>query len=293
MPELPEVETVLRGLGPAMDGASFAHVIVRRPNLRFPFPERFAERLSGARVLAMRRRAKFITVALSTGEVLVLHLGMSGRFTVDTHNISVSPGTFYHDTGAAHTHDHVVFIMSNGSTITYNDPRRFGFMTLLGPGEQESYPHFAGLGIEPLGNAFHAQALDRLFSGKKAPMKAVLLDQRVIAGLGNIYVCEALHRAQISPERAAGTISGRGARKVALRERLATAIRDVLTEAIAAGGSSLKDYAQTDGALGYFQHTFRVYDREGEPCPSPGCDGVIRRAVHSGRSSWWCARCQT
>jgi formamidopyrimidine-DNA glycosylase len=292
MPELPEVETVMRGLAPAMQGQRFARVLQRRPNLRWPFPERFAERLTGARIETMRRRAKFILADLSSGETLVMHLGMSGRFTVALAEAAMAPGAFHHDPGGGVAHDHVVFEMSNGATITYNDPRRFGFMSLLGAGAEATDPHFAGLGIEPLGNTFHADALDRLFAGKAAPLKAALLDQRLIAGLGNIYVCEALHRAHLSPYRAAGTLSGPGSRKREARERLAATIRDVLTEAIAAGGSSLKDYAQTDGALGYFQHTFRVYDREGEPCPTPGCTGSIRRDVQAGRSTWWCGRCQ-
>ena len=291
MPELPEVETVRRGLEPAMVGATFLAVTLRRPDLRFPFPDRFAERLTGARVTALARRAKFLAAALSTGETLIMHLGMSGRFTVETADRILRPGDFHHETGKVSPHDHVVFDLG-GARVTYNDTRRFGFMSLAPTEVLDSHPHFAGLGLEPLGNDFHADAIDRLFSGKTAPLKAALLDQRLIAGLGNIYVCEALHLSHLSPFRSAGTIAGTGRRARDAREGLAAAIRAVLTDAIAAGGSTLRDYAHTDGSLGYFQHRFRVYDREGEPCPTPGCGGVIRRDVQAGRSTFWCGGCQ-
>lgn len=292
MPELPEVETVCRGLAPAMVGARFAAVDLRRPALRFPFPERFAERLTGARLHALTRRAKFLIGSLSTGEALIMHLGMSGRFLVEEKAHAARPGQFHHDPGRHLVHDHVVFAFETGARVTYNDVRRFGFMDLLPQEGLEASRHFAGLGIEPLGNDFHADALDRLFEGRAAPLKAALLDQKLVAGLGNIYVCEALHRAGLSPTRAAGSIAGRGRRQAEARERLAGAIRDVLTEAVAAGGSSISDHAKTDGSLGYFQHRFRAYDREGAACATPGCRGVIRRMVQSGRSTFYCAACQ-
>jgi len=292
MPELPEVETVRRGLEPAMVGARFSAVETRRPNLRFPFPERFADRLTGARVNALTRRAKFLIASLSSGEALILHLGMSGRFLVETGKTATQPGVFHQDVGRHAAHDHVVFRFDGGATVTYNDVRRFGFMDLVSQEGLEASPHLSGLGIEPLGNDFHADALDRLFSGRTAPLKAALLDQKLIAGLGNIYVCEALHRAGLAPTRAAGSIAGPGKRALAARQALATAIRDVLTEAVAAGGSSISDHARTDGSLGYFQHSFRAYDREGKACTTPGCSGTIRRMVQSGRSTFHCALCQ-
>lgn len=292
MPELPEVETVRRGLEPAMVGRRFLNVELRRANLRFPFSPHFAERLTGAGVTALERRAKFLAAALDTGETLVMHLGMSGRFVVETTTTVGAPGAFHNDPGRLPAHDHVVFTLSGGARITYNDVRRFGFMLLVPTAERETSAHFAGLGVEPLGNAFHADLLDEMFARKAAPLKAALLDQRLIAGLGNIYVCEALHRAGLSPFRAAGDIAGPGRRKGEARQKLAATIRDVLVEAIEAGGSTLKDYAHTDGSLGYFQHRFKVYDREGEPCSAAGCAGVVLRAVQSGRSTYYCKACQ-
>lgn len=292
MPELPEVETVRRGLEPAMVGARFTGVEQRRENLRFAFPPRFAARLTGAGVRALARRAKFLAADLDTGETLIMHLGMSGRFIVERGETSLTPGEFHDSSLRLPAHDHVVFTLSNGARITYNDVRRFGFMALEPTSALEASPHFAGLGVEPLGNAFNADALDRLFSGKATPLKAALLDQRLIAGLGNIYVCEALSRAGLSPFRAAGDIAGSGKGRAAKRDLLALAIREVLAEAIEAGGSTLRDYAHTDGSLGYFQHRFRVYDREGQPCPTQGCAGVVLRAVQSGRSTYHCKACQ-
>jgi formamidopyrimidine-DNA glycosylase len=293
MPELPEVETVRRGLEPAMVGASLERVVVRRPDLRFPFPPRFAERLQGRRIEALGRRAKYLLADLAGGDVLIMHLGMTGRFTVSGGpGAALVPGAFHHAAGGDATHDHVVFGLSNGFAVTYNDARRFGFMTLVPRDGLESHPLIAGLGVEPLGNALDGALLARLFSGKAAPLKAALLDQRLIAGLGNIYVCEALHRAGLSPKRAAGTLATRGGKPTAGAVRLAATIRDVLQEAVAAGGSSLRDYAHTDGSLGYFQHAFRVYDREGEPCPRAGCQGAVRRLVQSGRSTFYCGVCQ-
>jgi formamidopyrimidine-DNA glycosylase len=292
MPELPEVETVRRGLEPAMLGQSFVRVTLRRKDLRFPFPAHFKERLEGQKVTSLARRAKYIVAELSSGEVLILHLGMSGRFSVDLNGSVARPGVFHHAPGAGKPHDHVVFEMSNGAIITYNDPRRFGFMDLIAREGMDSSRHFAKMGIEPLGNAMDGEYLRSVFAGKKTPLKAALLNQGLIAGLGNIYVSEALHRAGLSPKRMAGTLAtNRGAMR-GRAELLAISIRDVLQEAVAAGGSSLRDYAHTDGSLGYFQHRFRVYDREGEPCPTPACTGRISRIVQSGRSTFYCPKCQ-
>jgi formamidopyrimidine-DNA glycosylase len=293
MPELPEVETVRRGLEPAMVGARITSVEQRRPELRFPFPDRFAERLSNQTIVALGRRAKYLLVDLSSGDVLVMHLGMTGRFTVDWPGLEgAAPGDFHHEAGGIPAHDHVVFHLSNGVRVTYNDARRFGFMVLTTRTELPAHPLFRDIGIEPLGNALNGQLLAELFAGKTAPLKAALLDQRLIAGLGNIYVCEALHRAHLSPRRAAGTLARKDGSAGAAANRLAAVIREVLEEAVAAGGSTLRDYAHTDGSLGYFQHNFRVYDREGEPCPTPGCGGVVRRLVQSGRSTFYCGECQ-
>lgn len=287
MPELPEVETVRRGLEPAMTGARFLAVEARRPDLRFPFPPGFADRLTGETVLSMGRRAKYLLADLSSGDVLVMHLGMTGRFLIGAPDGHVEePGEFANEVKEDARHDHVVFRLSNGFTITYNDVRRFGFIDLVPRAGLEISRHFKAMGIEPLGNELSGEAIERLFERKAAPLKAALLDQGLIAGLGNIYVCEALNRAGLAPERAAGTLSGQQARK------LATVIREVLEEAVEAGGSTLKDYRHTDGSLGYFQHRFRVYDREGEPCATPRCKGVIERLVQSGRSTYWCRSCQ-
>ncbi|PSC03879.1 DNA-formamidopyrimidine glycosylase [Alsobacter soli] len=293
MPELPEVETVRRGLEPAMVGQTIVGVEQRRPDLRFPFPERFAERLTGRKVEALGRRAKYLLADLSGGDVLVMHLGMTGRFTVAMPEAGASPlGEFHHEAGGVAAHDHVVLRLANGAVITYNDARRFGFMTLIARAELNEHPLFRAMGIEPLGNELNGASLAALFAGKSAPLKAALLDQRLVAGLGNIYVCEALHRARLSPRREAGTIASKAGGPTQKSERLAGVIRDVLEEAVAAGGSTLRDYAHTDGSLGYFQHTFRVYDREGAPCPTPGCRGVVQRIVQSGRSTFFCASCQ-
>jgi formamidopyrimidine-DNA glycosylase len=292
MPELPEVETVRRGLEPAMTGARILRVEQRRPDLRFAFPERFAERLAGQTVLGLGRRAKYLLADLSGGTVLVMHLGMTGRFLVTTAKDASAPGAFHHEAGADRAHDHVLFHLSGGTTVTYNDVRRFGFMTLVPRSELDSHPLFAQLGVEPLGNALDGALLSTLLAGKQTPLKAALLDQRLVAGLGNIYVCEALHRAGLSPRRMAGSIAGRDGRATARTTALAQAIRSVLAEAVEAGGSTLRDYAHTDGSLGYFQHAFRVYDREDEPCLRPGCSGTVMRIVQSGRSSFYCPRCQ-
>lgn len=282
MPELPEVETVRRGLLPAMEGSVIAHAEVNRPDLRWPFPENMAARLAGQRVIALRRRSKYILADLASGETLLIHLGMSGRMTVSGDPL----GVFHHDHPAAQKHDHVVFDMDNGARVTFNDPRRFGAMDLMETATADAHPLLAKLGPEPLGNSFDETYLADALAGRKTPVKSALLDQRIVAGLGNIYVCETLYRARISPNRRAGNLS---------RQRaggLVTIIRDVLLDAIEAGGSSLRDFRQADGELGYFQHRFDVYDREGQPCRSAGCNGTIRRIVQSGRSSFYCASCQ-
>ncbi|MCX5513585.1 DNA-formamidopyrimidine glycosylase [Kaistia algarum] len=286
MPELPEVETVRLGLLPAMEGARIERLELRRPDLRFPFPERFAERVGGRTVNSLGRRAKYLLADLDDGALLIMHLGMSGSFRIEAGDDAETIGEFYHPRGKAGVHDHVVFHLSGGQRVVYNDPRRFGFMDLARRDTAEASRHLAALGIEPIGNEFHGEALHRLVAGKKAPLKAALLDQRLVAGLGNIYVCEALHRAGLSPERQAGSLRPDEA------ERLADAVRTVLGEAIVAGGSSLRDHRQTNGELGYFQHSFRVYDREGDPCPNLTCDGVVERTVQSGRSTFHCRRCQ-
>ena len=282
MPELPEVETVKRGLAPAMEGAVIARAQVNRPDLRWPFPPAMAERLTGARVNALRRRSKYILADLDTGETLLIHLGMSGRMTVSGDPL----GQFTHEHPQAEKHDHVVLDMDNGARITFNDPRRFGAMDLLETAAADSHKLLAVLGPEPLGNDFHEDHLVAAFKGRNTPVKSALLDQGIIAGLGNIYVCEALFRAGISPRRKAGQIA---AHRVAA---LVPIIRQVLQDAIRAGGSSLKDFRQASGELGYFQHSFDAYGREGEPCRREGCAGSIARITQSGRSTFYCVKCQ-
>ncbi len=282
MPELPEVETVRRGLLPVMEGQVIASADVRRPDLRWPFPDRMAARLTGQRVERLRRRSKYILADLSSGESLLIHLGMSGRMLVS----GAMLGQFHHDHPAPEKHDHVVLDMSGGGRVTFNDARRFGAMDLIETARAEDHWLLAGLGPEPFGNAFHEDYLVGRLRGRVVPIKSALLDQRIVAGLGNIYVSEVLHRAGISPRRRAGRIA---APRVA---GLVPIIREVLAEAIEAGGSSLRDHRQPDGELGYFQHNFRVYDREGANCPTPGCTGIIGRIVQSGRSSFYCPVCQ-
>lgn len=280
MPELPEVETVRRGLLPAMEGAVIERAEVNRPDLRWPLPERMGERLTGARVDRLRRRSKYILADLDTGESLLIHLGMSGRMLVS----GVMLGGFHLDHPAPQKHDHVVLHMAGGARVTFNDARRFGAMDLVRTDREDAHWLLAGLGPEPFGNAFHEAYLVERLKGRATPIKAALLDQRIVAGLGNIYVSEVLHRAGIDPRRQAGRIA---AHRVA---GLVPIIRDVLAEAIEAGGSSLRDHRQADGELGYFQHAFRVYDREGEPCQT--CATPVRRIVQSGRSSFFCPTCQ-
>ncbi|MFN4088754.1 MAG: bifunctional DNA-formamidopyrimidine glycosylase/DNA-(apurinic or apyrimidinic site) lyase [Alphaproteobacteria bacterium] len=282
MPELPEVETVCRGLRTALVGRRLVRITVRRPDLRFPFPVRFGARLQGRGVVAIRRRAKYILADLDDGTVWLTHLGMSGRMVL-------GPGPV-NDVGL---HEHVTVETDDGGVVRYIDARRFGFMDLFPLATAAAHPRLAGLGLEPVGDGvppLTGPVLTALFAGRAATLKATLLDQRLIAGLGNIYVCEALYRARLSPFRPAGTVTEAGAR------RLAAAIRSVLDDAIAAGGSSLRDYVQASGELGYFQHSWAVYGREGEPCPACDCDlgrtGGINRAVQSGRSTFFCVKRQ-
>jgi formamidopyrimidine-DNA glycosylase len=292
MPELPEVETVRRGLAPAMEGARFARVETRRPDLRWPLPERMAERLKGRRVTALSRRAKYLMAELAGDEVLLMHLGMSGSFRVDWQDGTATPGAFHHPRSERLAHDHVVFAMSSGATVTFNDPRRFGFMLLIPRAELAGHRLMAALGPEPLGNSFDAAQLAAACARRAVSLKAALSDQKIVAGLGNIYVCEALHRAGLSPKRRAATLALRDGGPAARAAALVDAIKAVLADAIRAGGSSLRDHRRTDGDLGYFQHDFRVYDRAGEACVTPGCGGTVRRIVQVGRSTFYCPTCQ-
>lgn len=285
MPELPEVETVRRGLEPVLAGARLGRVRQNRPDLRFPFPERFVQRLDGATVLRLDRRAKYLLFPLSTGETWVTHLGMTGRFTLD----GLEVGAFEDDAPVGARHEHLSLCAETAAArtrIAYADARRFGFMGLIPTDALPAHPWFAALGPEPLGNGFSAAHLAQAFRGRKQNIKVSLLDQRIVAGLGNIYVCEALYRARISPLRAAGEVSR------PRLERLAVAIRDVLNDAIAAGGSTLRDFANAEGGQGYFQHSFDVYGREGQPCRGEGCRGTVARIVQGGRSTFFCPSCQ-
>ena len=287
MPELPEVETVRRGLAPVMEGERFAEVEVRRGDLRWPLPKGFAQKLNGKTVRGLGRRAKYLLADLSSGDVLLMHLGMSGSFRVGKDS---APGTYYHERSKSTAHDHVIFHMSNGATVTFNDPRRFGSMKLVSRARLEDEPLLRSLGPEPLGNEFDAAMLAKACAGKKTSLKAALSDQRIVAGLGNIYVCEALFRARLSPKRIASTIADRNGKPNERAEKLVDAIKAVLRDAIEAGGSSLRDHRRADGSLGDFQHNFQVYDREGQPCPS--CKGKIKRIVQGGRSTFYCPSCQ-
>lgn len=290
MPELPEVETVRNGLKPVLQGHRLTRVQTRRGDLRIPFPPGFVQHLTGRKVTHLRRRAKYILVDLDNGETLVIHLGMSGRMTIykgdkalpldGIEGESVAAG------GGRGPHDHVIFETDAPARIVFTDHRRFGLMTLVETGKLETHKLFKGIGPEPLDAGFTAASLSATLKGKKASIKAALLDQRVVAGIGNIYACEALWRAGISPKRKASSIAGERAK------RLVTAIKHVLKDAIAAGGSTLRDYRKSDGSLGYFQHSFKVYDREGERCQKKGCKGTIKRIVQAGRSSFYCAACQ-
>jgi len=324
MPELPEVETVRRGLAPVMEGARFVEVVARRGDLRWPLPKDFAERLKGQTVTGLGRRAKYLLADLSSGDVLLMHLGMSGSFRIfrdETRRPEARPprkrgepvigpaqagrtrwlapqddgdslAAYYHDRSKDAAHDHVVFRMSSGAVIRFNDPRRFGSMKLVPRSKLDLEPLLRALGPEPLGNEFDAAMLARACQGKSTSIKAALSDQKIVAGLGNIYVCEALNRALLSPRRKASAIANRSGVPNERAERLVAAIKAVLNDAIAAGGSSLRDHRRTDGSLGDFQHNFRVYDREGETCPTPGCHGTITRIVQTGRSTFYCPLCQ-
>jgi formamidopyrimidine-DNA glycosylase len=300
MPELPEVETVRRGLQPAMEGAKIVKADLRRKDLRFPFQKDFVARLQGQTVTGLGRRAKYLMADLGSGDVLLMHLGMSGSFRVVTEDDKTTPGQFHHPRSEDRAHDHVVFHMSSGAAIVFNDPRRFGYMKIIARKKIDEEPLLKGLGPEPLGNAFDAAMLARSCANKKTSLKAALLDQRVVAGLGNIYVCEALFRAHLSPRRLAATLAAKAGQRKGVAggeptdhaRRLVDAIHGVLNQAIKAGGSSLRDHRQTSGELGYFQHSFQVYDREGEKCQTKGCSGIVRRFTQNGRSTFWCPTCQ-
>jgi len=292
MPELPEVETVRRGLQPAMEGAKIVKAEVRRKDLRFPFQKDFVSRLEDQTVTGLGRRAKYLMADLSSGDVLLMHLGMSGSFRVIQDDNGHTPGQFHHPRSEDRAHDHVVFHMSSGAAVVFNDPRRFGYMKVIARGKIDEEPLLNGLGPEPLGNEFDAAMLARSCANKKTSLKAALLDQRVVAGLGNIYVCEALFRANLSPRRLAATLATKKGEVTDHARRLVDAIHGVLNQAIKAGGSSLRDHRQTSGELGYFQHSFQVYDREGEKCQTKGCRGVVRRFNQNGRSTFWCPTCQ-
>ena len=290
MPELPEVETVRRGLEPAMTGARIERLELRRENLRFPFPERFAERMQGRTIIGLRRRAKYLLADIDDGQTMIGHLGMSGSFRIEAGAKADTPGAFHLDRSKLKKHDHVVFHLDGAEagrvTVTYNDPRRFGFLLLHETAGLDHHPLMADIGIEPLGNGLSGPVIRTVFAKTNSPLKSALLDQKRIAGLGNIYVCEALWRSKLSPMRVASSLNDKEA------GLLARTIRAVLDEALEAGGSSLRDHRQTDGTLGYFQHRFAAYDREGEPCRHPGCGSVISRDVQAGRSTFWCTACQ-
>ena len=292
MPELPEVETVRRGLQPVMEGSRIVKAEARRKDLRFPFQRDFVARLEGQTVTGLGRRAKYLLADLGSGDVLLMHLGMSGSFRVVKDEEQNTPGKFHHPRAEHRAHDHVVFHMSSGAAVVFNDPRRFGYMKVIARKALQEEPLLRGLGPEPLGNEFDAAMLARSCASKKTSLKAALLDQRVVAGLGNIYVCEALYRSHLSPRRLAATLATRKAGPTDHAQRLVAAIHAVLNQAIKAGGSSLRDHRQTSGELGYFQHSFQVYDREGEKCQTAGCKGIVKRFTQNGRSTFWCPKCQ-
>jgi formamidopyrimidine-DNA glycosylase len=300
MPELPEVETVRRGLQPAMEGSRIVKADARRRDLRFPFQKDFVARLTGQTVTGLGRRAKYLLADLASGDVLLMHLGMSGSFRVIKDEDEKAPGNFHHPRSRHRAHDHVVFHMSSGAAVIFNDPRRFGYMKVIARKALDDEPLLRGLGPEPLGNEFDASMLARSCANKKTSLKAALLDQRVVAGLGNIYVCEALFRAHLSPRRLAATLATKAGQRKGVAggeptdhaKRLVSAIHAVLNQAIKAGGSSLRDHRQTTGELGYFQHSFQVYDREGQKCQTAGCSGIVRRFTQNGRSTFWCPKCQ-
>ena len=305
MPELPEVETVRAGLEPVLTGRSFVRVEQRRPDLRFPLPERFAERLTGRRVLRLDRRAKYILVHLDQDEVLAVHLGMTGRLIVSggangsvgsasghPPGGNVTLGQYAYNHGKDAKHDHLVFTMSGGAVVTYNDARRFGYMTLIPAQDLAQDAFFAGLGVEPLGPELTGAYLAVRAASRSVDLKAFLMDQRIVAGLGNIYVCEALFRAGLDPFKPAARLATRGGKPTPAAGRLAAEIKAVLTEAIRAGGSTLRDYKRADGTTGLFQNEFGAYGREDAPCLKPGCHGTVRRKTQGGRSTFYCPACQ-
>ena len=289
MPELPEVETVRMGLQPVLEGYRFTHVETRGRDLRIPFPKDFAKRLNGRRVTRLCRRAKYLLAELDSGETLVIHLGMSGRISVHAKGAGRELGNYLHQSGHADglgKHDHVVMETDAPARIVFTDHRRFGLMTLIATEKLDAHKLFKGLGVEPLSGEFDDAYLKRALKGKKTPVKSALLDQRVIAGLGNIYVCEALWRARVSPRRQAAKV------KPEQIAALVLAIKNVLREAVKAGGSSLRDHKRVDGELGYFQKSFAVYDRKGKLCQTPSCGGSIKRIVQAARSTFYCPTCQ-
>src|ERR1700678_589365 len=291
MPELPEVETVRRGLTPAMLGTRIDKVELRRADIRFPLPPSFAKRLTGQRIVDVKRRAKYLLFELDGGETLIAHLGMSGSFRMEK-TVTSTPGKFHHERSKDPKHDHVVLTLDNGWVVTYNDPRRFGFMDWGPPRRREQHRRLRGLGAEPLAPEFDAHCLAKLFAGSRAPLKSALLDQKRIAGLGNIYVCEALFRARLAPRKPASILANARGAPTKAATAVAKAIRDVLEEAVEAGGSTLRDHRQANGELGYFQHVFKVYDREGLPCVRERCRGIVARITQSGRSAFYCLKCQ-
>jgi formamidopyrimidine-DNA glycosylase len=291
MPELPEVETVRRGLAPAMLGARIEKVELRRADIRFPFPEGFEKRLTGRQIVEVNRRAKYLLFQLDSGETLIVHLGMSGSFRMEKTAVS-TPGKFHHERSKDPKHDHVVLVLDNAWVVTYNDPRRFGFMDLTPTEALAKHPRLRGLGAEPLAPEFDAHCLAKLFAGARISLKAGLLDQKRVAGLGNIYVCEALFRARLAPSREASILADAPGAPTRAAFAVAEAIRNVLEEAVEAGGSTLRDHRQANGELGYFQHVFKVYDREGLRCVRERCRGIIARITQSGRSTFYCSKCQ-
>ena len=296
MPELPEVETVRRGLAPVMEGALIVEAKINRADLRFPFPANLAGRLTGRTVTALSRRAKYLLADLDDGHVLLSHLGMSGSYRMERIGRATTLGDFHVSRGSARKHDHVILRLAHPGhgvvVVTYNDPRRFGMMDLVARGELETHRLIAGLGIEPTGNELDGPQLGKLFAPRRTSLKAALLDQRLVAGLGNIYVCEALWAARLSPQRPASSLVGAAGQPLARASHLANAIREIIARAIAAGGSSLRDHRQVDGETGYFQHDFMVYDRENQPCRRERCRGVVCRVTDAGRSSFYCPTCQ-
>ena len=295
MPELPEVETVKRGLTPAMEGARIERLELRRGDLRFPFPQDFESQVSGRTIIGLGRRAKYLLIDLDSGKTIISHLGMSGSFRIEQGPLAGTPGDFHHERSKDEKHDHAIFHLEGEGgprRVIYNDPRRFGFMDIADRSELDANPFLFGLGPEPTGNELSAAYLAERFAGKAQPLKGALLDQKTIAGLGNIYVCEALWRAHLSPLRAAGTLVMKTGKPKEALNLLVSSIREVIADAIAAGGSSLRDHIQTDGSLGYFQHSFSVYDREGLACRTPGCGGTVSRIVQAGRSTFYCVTCQ-